>query len=274
MCLQGSNVAVIGDRMEAAVYAAAYNDYLLEHWLGVDSRFRLAMLVAPQDAQVAVREIERTAGKRGVAGLFLPMADIPWSAASMEPILAAAQDAELPSSRTSGAPSASSELHCSVAPIRPAGRAIQPAAASRAGRARGLIWEGVFEKFPRLKFVFIEYGWTWVPSFLWRQDSTWKTARRTMPWVKRPPSDYIREQVRFTSEPALDVPNSAWENDLLAQMSAERTLCFSTDYPHWDSDDPHTVFRHISPELRRRIFRENALETFGDRILLKRPAVV
>jgi predicted TIM-barrel fold metal-dependent hydrolase len=45
-------------------------------------------------------------------------------------------------------------------------------------------------------------------------------------------------------------------------MSAERTLMFSTDYPHWDNEFPDRVLQGVSDELKRRILFENALEIF------------
>jgi predicted TIM-barrel fold metal-dependent hydrolase len=49
-------------------------------------------------------------------------------------------------------------------------------------------------------------------------------------------------------------------------IHAERTLLFSSDYPHWDFDDPLTALNTLPPEMRRRIVAENAIETYGDRL--------
>ena len=43
---------------------------------------------------------------------------------------------------------------------------------------------------------------------------------------------------------------------------AEKTLIFSSDYPHWDNDFPRRTFLGLDPALRRRILVENAVETF------------
>ena len=41
-------------------------------------------------------------------------------------------------------------------------------------------------------------------------------------------------------------------------------VMFSTDYPHWDQDDPRHAFRtHIPDAQRRMIMRDNALELYG-----------
>jgi hypothetical protein len=51
---------------------------------------------------------------------------------------------------------------------------------------------------------------------------------------------------------------------MLGMIHAEKTLCFATDYPHWDFDSPDVVLPRKVPEgLRRRIMYENAAELFG-----------
>ena len=67
------------------------------------------------------------------------------------------------------------------------------------------IAEGVFQKFPALKLVCIESGFTWLPTLLWRINKTWRGVRAEVPWIDRPPADIIREHVRFTLQP-LDLP--------------------------------------------------------------------
>ena len=37
----------------------------------------------------------------------------------------------------------------------------------------------------------------------------------------------------------------------------------STDYPHWDFDDPIAAFARVPEEYKRRIFYENAAELYG-----------
>ncbi len=64
----------------------------------------------------------------------------------------------------------------------------------------------------------------------------------------------------------MDGPESQEEFlPFLRAMRAEKTLLFSTDYPHWDNDDPFKVFTGLAPDLKRRIYSENAIETFGQR---------
>jgi predicted TIM-barrel fold metal-dependent hydrolase len=49
-------------------------------------------------------------------------------------------------------------------------------------------------------------------------------------------------------------------------VQAERTLMFSSDYPHWDFDDPTLALQTLPPEIMQRVRVDNAVETFGDRL--------
>jgi len=41
-------------------------------------------------------------------------------------------------------------------------------------------------------------------------------------------------------------------------------ILFSTDYPHWDSDDPRYAFKFaMSPERRKALFTDNATKLYG-----------
>lgn len=84
-----------------------------------------------------------------------------------------------------------------------------------------------------------------------------------MPWVKRMPSEYIREQVRFTTQP-MEYPEDPEDLYRMFEMiGSDDFLLFSTDYPHWDFDSPSHVFPKSFPkELRKRILADNARDFY------------
>ena len=126
------------------------------------------------------------------------------------------------------------------------------------------IFEGVFETFPTLKVALLESGFAWAPAYIWRMDADWKGLRHQTPWVKRLPSEYVRDHIRFGSQP-MDEPEPPQALlDIVRWMAAERTLIFATDYPHWDWDDPSQSFKTLPADLRRRVLWANAVETFGE----------
>lgn len=120
-----------------------------------------------------------------------------------------------------------------------------------------LILSGTLEKFPSLKFVFAEYGFLWLPSLFYRLDRTWRGLRHEVPWVRKPPSEYLHERFIFTTQPC-DEPDDPKDLAALISMLGHDVLCFSTDYPHWDNDMPGNTLRMLAPDVRRAIFHDNA----------------
>src|SRR5437867_1054811 len=60
---------------------------------------------------------------------------------------------------------------------------------------------GVFENFPSYRVVLTEGGTAWITGLMWRLDAEWKALRTEAPWVKRRPSDYLCDHVRFSAQP-------------------------------------------------------------------------
>jgi len=76
------------------------------------------------------------------------------------------------------------------------------------------------------------------------------------------PSEILVAHVSFISQAKEEPSDKEHPVKLRDNISAVRALMFSSDYPHWDNDGPTAVFRNLPEELKARIFRENALETF------------
>jgi predicted TIM-barrel fold metal-dependent hydrolase len=99
----------------------------------------------------------------------------------------------------------------------------------------GLVFDGVFERFPNLRGGVIELGAGWVPQFLRTLDASQSIFKRSDPQVgalKLRASEYIRRQVRFTPFPGEDIGR------MILDAGPELFL-FSSDYPHPEgTDDP------------------------------------
>ena len=125
-----------------------------------------------------------------------------------------------------------------------------------------LIMEGVTERFPDLKFVLIECGFAWAPSLGWRLDKLWNRMRTEVPQVKRPPSEYIRDRFWYTTQPIEETEEPGHLREIIDWIGWDRLL-FSTDYPHWDFDDPRYTFRiQLTDAERQGVFRDNARKVF------------
>jgi predicted TIM-barrel fold metal-dependent hydrolase len=121
-----------------------------------------------------------------------------------------------------------------------------------------LVLEGIPERFPKLKIVFIEGGFGWIPSTMWRMDRHFDRFRSEVPHLKRRPSEYVKEHFWFTTQP-IDEPDEARHLRSLIEWVGVDRLLFSSDYPHWDFDDPRFAFKTPLTEIERgKIFSSNA----------------
>jgi uncharacterized protein len=127
------------------------------------------------------------------------------------------------------------------------------------------IVHGTFEKFPTLKVLVKEYGVAWLPYVMWRLDQNYELLKHESPWVKRWPSEYIRSNIKLSTQPFEESPDgkSVVANFLSNVEGIEDLLCFSSDYPHYSMDDPTYVARMLPALWHRKVFCENACASYG-----------
>ena len=258
-CIQaGAVCAALSGAEESVVLARAYNDFFLQEWLPLDKRMRYAPTVPVQDTDAAAAEIKRVAAHPQVAAISLPLLNIQMGNRWYWPIYAAAEESGLPiflhvtgiESLIAGTPQITAgnfDHYIDRYLAMP-----QLAEAS----VRNLVFSGTFERFPKLNFVFAEFGFLWLLPLLWRMDRVWRGLRHDVPWVRKPPSETVRERCFFTTQP-VDEPDDPRDLERMMTLIGEQVLCFSSDYPHWDNDMPGATLRFLSPEMRRRVFSEN-----------------
>ena len=263
-CLQtGSLCSALASTDESIVLCSAFNDYLVHEWLPVDPRLKLAMSVPSQDPLASAAEIKRIGKHPQIVAVSLPLINILMGNRYWWPIYEAAQEAQLPvlihltgpDSIYQGVPMSAGGL--------PDSYIERYVTLNQAGESsvNSLVFSGTLEKFPKLKFIFVEYGFLWLLPLLWRMDKTWRALRNEVPWVKRSPVEYVHDQIRFSTQP-LDEPENPKDLDKLIELMGFDQLCFSTDYPHWDNDMPGQSLRGLPPAERQKIFWDNAASLF------------
>ncbi|ANE46548.1 amidohydrolase [Paenibacillus swuensis] len=261
---QTIHVSIHQDPDYAAALASAYNDYLIDQWLSKSDKFRGAMTVAMQDPAQAVREIERIGAHPGIVEIVIGSASpMPYGHRYYHPVYEAAERLGLPiaihpgseGSGISGKPTAAGypstylQWHTSLSQ-------------NFMAQLISLVCEGVFEKFPNLKFIFCEGGVAWLPHLMWRLDKNFKALRSTAPWLKKMPSQYIRDNCYLTTQPIEEPQDFKHLLSIFDMIDAENILLFSSDYPHWDFDDPTAILKRLSPEARHKIFYQNAKDLY------------
>lgn len=123
---------------------------------------------------------------------------------------------------------------------------------------------GLPERFPKLKVIWIESGLAWVPFLMQRLDNEFMMRTSDAPLLKRKPSDYMREMY-YTSQPMEMVDNRKALEVTFEMINAPSQLLFSSDYPHWDMDLPSTIYDlpFIDEPTKRAILGGNAVELFN-----------
>jgi predicted TIM-barrel fold metal-dependent hydrolase len=245
----------------AGALATAYNRWLVEEWLPKDPRLKGSLVVAPQDAERAAREIRAVGDHPDVVQVIVSCgAAAGYGDRRYHPIYEAACELRLPVAMHVGAEGLGTNP-----PPTPTGypnyylewHTLLPTTAMT--HLVSLVCQGVFEKFPDLQVAMVEVGVAWLPGLLWRLDANWRALRSETPWVKRLPSEVVREHVRFTTQPLEQASDALklWQV-LEAVEGLGEMLMFATDYPHWDFDSPRHIERRLPPAWRDAVMSENA----------------
>jgi predicted TIM-barrel fold metal-dependent hydrolase len=238
----------------ATALASAYNDYVAEHWLAKDPRFLGSVQVNARDPEAAAREVDRMAAHPQIRQVLLPVVDdIAYGHPMYRPIFAAAERNGLMIA-----------FHHTTFAQGPYGmglhymerHALIPI--SLMPQVISLVANGVFDGFPNLRFMILEGGFSWLPHVMWRLDREYRQGRIEVPWIKKLPSQHIRERLRLSTQPTEDISADQW-GKLIDLMGTDEILVFSTDYPHFDFDDPNAAIpRALPADLQEKILWKNA----------------
>jgi predicted TIM-barrel fold metal-dependent hydrolase len=247
----------------AAALAAAVNDWQREEWLEQEPRLRASIVVPSQFPELAAAEIARAGEHPGFVQVFLPTRSaMPYGRREYAPLFEAAVERDLVVSVQYGGFSGNAPTPVGW-PTYGIEEYVGMATVAQS-QLISIVAEGVFDRFPTLRLAMVDSGFTWLPAFLWRLDKDWKGIRREVPWVRRPPSEYVLEHVRFTIAP-VDAPADPelGLSLVLDQLPAEELLLFASDYPHWRWDARERALLDALPDrARARVMGANASEFY------------
>lgn len=133
-----------------------------------------------------------------------------------------------------------------------------------------LVWGGVFERHPDLRFCVTENGAWWVPDLVGRMDAKWRGTHATERFgdaftrhLPLAPSEYFARNVRIGASVM-----ARKEVELRHEIGVG-VLMWGTDYPHHEGTWPHTeaavrdTFGDVPIDEARRMLGETAVETYG-----------
>jgi predicted TIM-barrel fold metal-dependent hydrolase len=242
--------------------AAAANDWIVDRWLDRDARIYGAITVPVEDGNLAAREIERAAAHPKFAKVtVLAATREPLGHSKYWPLYESAVAHDLPiaihvggfsgSLSAAGAPSYQIEFRTNwELPFE--------------AQVVSLVFSGVFDRFPGLRFVLEEGGLAWIPALMWRSDRAWESMRDGLAHLPEPPSTVIRRHFAFTTQPLYEPEKPQFLVHLLDELGMDDRILYASDYPHHDFDDPNRILPAslIGAERRGKILARNADEVF------------
>ena len=242
--------------------ARAYNRWLIDRILAADDRIKTLLCLpfnTPEEAENAVAEF---GDKKGVIGFCVPSTRYkPVHHNDYMRLYSMIQETGKPIAFHAG-------YHWHDPSLATVNRFIGM-------HALGFVWcnmvhmtnwilNGIPERFPRLKSIWVESGLAWVPFLMQRLDDQYLMRQSEAPQLKRMPSDYMRENCFYTTQP-MEVTHPKALQNTLEMINAETQLLFASDWPHFDFDLPQMIYDlpFLTEHAKRNILGLNAARIFG-----------
>jgi predicted TIM-barrel fold metal-dependent hydrolase len=248
--IDGMDVSIIYPSTGVMLYAtedsdmltgicSAYNDWVSEFFNAIPERLKGIAMLNLDDVAVGVKELERAA-KMGFVGAMItvqPLAGRLYDQPIYEPLWAAAQDLGMPLSMHAATNRAEPGMEFGNPDIgRPAficnmDHWVRLSLAD-------MIFNGVFERYPKLQVGSVEMELSWAPHFLDRLDYTYTqrgpgSARRYRLKGDALPSDFFHSNVFLGfQEDALGIRDR--------HIIGVDNLQWGADYPHGESTFPRS----------------------------------
>jgi predicted TIM-barrel fold metal-dependent hydrolase len=258
----GLFVSFLKDREWAIALCRAYNSFLSEAFVRVSPRLRAVALLPVQDPEAAALELRRGVRELGlVGGMLAADGSHVLGDARFFPIYEEAQQLDT----MLGVHASGSHLGGAGVELFP--RFIQAHTTSHPfGQMRQLtsiVFEGIPERFPRLRLAFLEAGAGWAPYWMERMDDEYaKRGESEAPVLTKRPSDYVRGgNIYFSCEA------DEWLLPQAVRLVGENQIIYASDFPHWDHSFPGSVKEiqdrgDLTEGQKRKILADNALRLY------------
>jgi len=249
----------------AAALASAYNSWVADFCESNPDRLKAVVCLALQDIATASVELRRCVKEHAFVGAVIApnFNGMHLGESYFDPLYAEAQEADIPI--------------CSHASTNGAGPRISIPGAEFFDKfffthmphhcfaqmlaSLSVIGGGVLDRFPRLRYAFMEAWSGWLPFWMERMQHHWEKLGVQIQ-IKQSPMEYIQEgRLFFACEPG--------EKNLahVVQTIGDDHLFYASDYWHWDSEFPGTVReieerKELSERTKMKILGENASRLF------------
>lgn len=243
------------------------NDWLIEYCKVHPDRLVGIPMISLYNIKNAIAELERCK-REGLVGCLIwqvPPEHLPFTSDYYDPFWEAAQDLNMPANLHILTGFNYSRFERKGLDVYRA--TVNQKLADAANTLFDLVFSGAMERFPRLKFVYVENEVAWMPFFVHEWDKYFirHSPRAPVPAMKKLPSEYVNKQVyaTFFSDPTGGRLMDWWGFD---------TCMWSNDYPHAASTWPHSrrviaqELGHLPMDVFRKVVRENVLKLYDLRL--------
>jgi len=252
----GLTFGLVRDKDWACALATGYNNYLYETFTKSEKRLKGMALVPLQSIPEAVKELKRAVNELGFVGAVLPAVGLrqPLGDERYFPVYETAQELgallAVHAAPTQGIGVDAFDTLIEVRTLSHGfGQMIQ---------MTSMIYNGVYDKFPKLKVAYAEAGCGWVPYLMERLDMEYEHRNTQVPKCKKMPSEHLKSGQIFI--------HCELEERGISQIAAllrDDILFCATDFPH----EPRSEFREnverfmaredVSAETKQRLCFEN-----------------
>ena len=255
--------------------AHAYNSWLSDFISDNPNRLLGVGMIDPRDVNSAILEARRAIGDLGFVALFLrpnPVNGLAWHDAQYDRLWSAVQELGVPicfhEGSAVGLPQVATDRfdrhsfwHCVTHPVEN-----QMAMLS-------VVLGGVTERYPELRFAFLECGAGWLPYWMWRLDEHVENEPHDFPYLQMKPSLYIQRQC-FVSIDSDEDPGMA-----AIERFEDAHVVWGSDYPHPDGKFPNalrtlTRLNGMTADRLRQVVYEAPSLLFGDALASRLPKTI
>ncbi|HXJ83183.1 MAG TPA: amidohydrolase family protein [Candidatus Methylomirabilis sp.] len=247
----------------AVALCRAYNSFMHEEFIRVSPRLKAVALLPVQNPAAAAVELRRAVKDLGMVGAMLSAdGGHLFGDAKFNPVYEEAERLGV----MLGVHASGSHLGGAGVDLFP--RFIQAHTCSHAfGQMRqftSMIFEGIPERFPKLRLAFLEAGCGWAPYWMERMDDEFaKRGRAEAPALKKKPSEYVRSgNIYFSCEA------DEWLLPQALKLVGENQIVWASDFPHWDNSYPGSIDEirdrgDVTDGQKQKILGDNCRRLYG-----------
>ena len=260
----GNLVMRIEDTEHREFCCRAYNDAAAEMQAESHKRLFPQAMLPFWDVPAAVSELERCHEELGLTGFVITDCTDDWGLPPLndrhwDPLWNVAQERGLPVNFHIGGGAAPTRLWGSYPPARMFATLSTMSQMGNMVCVANLIFSGLLDRFPSLKFVSVESGIGWLPFML--ESLEYQFDENGVTDLDLRPREYFQRQIYgsywFEKDPSYAIKELGEDN-----------LMFETDFPHATCLYPNVKgqmvrsLENLEPRVQRKLLYENAARVY------------